>query len=65
MLCLKTDYAVQLQQEGHLSQGLLGGLWCEPQWEQGSEQSCLENKAWEFLKVEGFGILLTDVAFGK
>jgi hypothetical protein len=35
MHCLKTDYAVQPQQEGYPRQGLLSGLWHEPQWEAG------------------------------
>lgn len=29
------DYVVQLQQEGYPSQGLLSGLWHQPQWGTG------------------------------
>lgn len=44
MRCLKTDYAVRLQQEGHLRQGLLSGLWCEPQWGAGFRVELLREK---------------------
>lgn len=41
---MKTDYAVRLQQEGHLRQGLLSGLWCEPQWGAGFRVELLREK---------------------